>query len=314
MLDCGEGSLAQLSALKGDQTDEVLCNLQMIFISHQHSDHHLGLNNILIARQEAITRRQNQGFKPKQLFIICSGFYGYILARYHTLVEPVASDVICVYARNLIDYAEQQEDRIKSLNLDDTNDDDVARIEREKNLDALLEQVGIQSIQTCRADHSKDSFSIAFTLNPSNRNENGYKITYSGDTRPNDKLIKIGTGSDVLIHEATYSNSDLDQAIVHKHSTLSEAILVGKRMKAKYTLLTHFQAIFQQVPHLSDLRNLNSVGVAFDFLTVNPSNIESCSNIMVPLEKEFRNAVLKVENILKNIRTFNRKTPLKTKL
>ncbi len=45
------------------------------------------------------------------------------------------------------------------------------------------------------------------------------------------------------------------QAIVHKHSTLSEAILVGKKMKAKYTLLTHFPSLFQQVPQLSDLRD-----------------------------------------------------------
>ena len=41
-----------------------------------------------------------------------------------------------ILLRNLIDYAEQQEDRIKSLNLDDTNDDDVAR--KAKFLEALL--------------------------------------------------------------------------------------------------------------------------------------------------------------------------------
>ncbi len=37
-----EFALPMIFPFQGDQTDEVLCNLQMIFISHQHSDHHLG--------------------------------------------------------------------------------------------------------------------------------------------------------------------------------------------------------------------------------------------------------------------------------
>jgi ribonuclease Z len=48
LLDCGEGSLGQLWRRFGPEgTRRVLEELRMIYISHMHADHHLGLNAIL---------------------------------------------------------------------------------------------------------------------------------------------------------------------------------------------------------------------------------------------------------------------------
>ncbi|XP_023347837.1 zinc phosphodiesterase ELAC protein 2 [Eurytemora carolleeae] len=50
MLDCGEGSLSELYRLYGlEEMDRRLLNLKSIFISHQHTDHHMGLNSIILA-------------------------------------------------------------------------------------------------------------------------------------------------------------------------------------------------------------------------------------------------------------------------
>lgn len=53
LLDCGEGTLGQIVRFYGrDGADEVLKKLKMIYISHLHADHHLGLFNILNRRRK----------------------------------------------------------------------------------------------------------------------------------------------------------------------------------------------------------------------------------------------------------------------
>lgn len=54
-------------------------------------------------------------------------------------------------------------------------------------------------------------------------------ISYSGDTRPCDRLVKAGQNATLLIHEATLEDASLDKAIAKRHSTTGEAIDVGKR-------------------------------------------------------------------------------------
>ena len=50
MLDAGEGCLGALHRRFGSGTDGVLVNLRLVWISHMHADHHLGLISILTAR------------------------------------------------------------------------------------------------------------------------------------------------------------------------------------------------------------------------------------------------------------------------
>lgn len=48
LLDCGEGTLGQMRRKYGaDGMYKLYAGLKMIFISHMHADHHLGLHSIL---------------------------------------------------------------------------------------------------------------------------------------------------------------------------------------------------------------------------------------------------------------------------
>ena len=67
----------------------------------------------------------------------------------------------------------------------------------------------------------------------------GKKVTYSGDTRPCEKLVELARDSDVLIHEATYEHADQDKAIEHCHSTSKEAAEIAKKANVKLLALTH---------------------------------------------------------------------------
>lgn len=58
LLDCGEGTLGQLVRFYGHEaTDKILKNLRVIFISHLHADHHLGLIHILNQRQKLTEKK-----------------------------------------------------------------------------------------------------------------------------------------------------------------------------------------------------------------------------------------------------------------
>ena len=49
-------------------------------------------------------------------------------------------------------------------------------------------------------DHCHHAFGLVFT------HKNGWKLVYSGDTRPCEGLIKEGLGATILIHEATFED------------------------------------------------------------------------------------------------------------
>jgi len=83
-------------------------------------------------------------------------------------------------------------------------------------------------------DHCFDAFGYSVVF------ASGEKFVYSGDTRPCDNLIMHAQRCSLLIHEATLSDDLMHEAILRKHSTISEAIAVGLLSQSEKILLTHF--------------------------------------------------------------------------
>ena len=67
----------------------------------------------------------------------------------------------------------------------------------------------------------------------------GYRIAYSGDTRPCSTEDEAVRGADVIIHEATYMDSESQQAHEHFHTTARQAGEVARDAGARYLILTH---------------------------------------------------------------------------
>lgn len=98
----------------------------------------------------------------------------------------------------------------------------------------LLRSSGFRDISTVDVIHCPWSYGISMT------HQSGWKIVYSGDTRPCQNLVQAGHGATVLLHEATFEDDMQDEALKKKHSTTQEAISVGEGMEARFTMLTHF--------------------------------------------------------------------------
>lgn len=178
LLDCGEATLGQLFRISYP-----IERIKMIFISHLHADHHLGVIS-LIDRVPGLT-------------IVGPERYLEWLKEYYEILS-LRPDYRFIKAEAIDKYP-----------------------------DFLSELVPIP------VDHCPMAYGyrIGFA---------GKIIVYSGDTRPSERLIEIGCGADLLIHEATLSDNLYQEAIVRKHTTWGEAQWLAKKIQAKQVIWTHF--------------------------------------------------------------------------
>lgn len=125
--------------------------------------------------------------------------------------------------------------------------------------------LGISSLRTCEVPHNDNSSAVSFEI-PMNGDR--FKLTYSGDTAPNENLTKLGLDSTLLIHEATFQNELEEKAAETKHSTISQALKQAHDSNSKYTILTHFSGRYGKIPYVDDGTLPKNVGIAFDNMEV----------------------------------------------
>ncbi|EGG18278.1 hypothetical protein DFA_03772 [Cavenderia fasciculata] len=244
LLDAGEGTFGQMSRFYGpDKIDYVLAGLRVIWISHLHADHHLGTPGILQKRLE-LEKRDNIKLPP----------------------------VIVIAPQSIITWLNKT-DKVRPLGHIGISIDRMAN--EIKTLKPALIDLGIVEIINVPVIHCYKAFGIVVTL------KNGFKFTYSGDTRPCPLLASEGKSSDVLLHEATMSDDLWEEAIKKRHSTVGEALKVGKDMGAKFTILTHFSQRYPKMPQLEQNQRAR-FGLAFDLLQVAPFQYPLLESLIQP--------------------------------
>jgi len=150
LLDCGEGTYGQIVRLYGrDKAQQVLRQLQAIYVSHLHADHHIGLIGLLRERRQ---------------------------------LEPKAEPLILLAPRQIEPWLDFYNRHIETI------EDAYTLVGNGELLASPLagekvEPLGITSISTCLVRHCPNSFGISLTLAAKHKNE-PVKITYSGDTMP----------------------------------------------------------------------------------------------------------------------------------
>lgn len=129
----------------------------------------------------------------------------------------------------------------------------------------MSQATGIENLVTCGVNHCHGAQAVSVTF------RTGFKFSYSGDCRPSKEFVRIGQGSTVLVHEATFDDDMQKDAEAKKHSTISEAIGVAQAMGAKRLVLTHFSQRYQKIPQLRALAKIN---VNFDDVEVSSNGEE----------------------------------------
>jgi ribonuclease Z len=110
-----------------------------------------------------------------------------------------------------------------------------------------------------------------------------FKLVYSSDCRPTPTLIEYGKHCDLLIHECTYGEDSLRQAVIRLHTTSEELKQVHRRIKSKFTVITHFTNKFRNQRYPFDngeFDGISNIIPANDFMTIDRSSINrlACTN------------------------------------
>ncbi|KAI0423941.1 hypothetical protein F5Y09DRAFT_325774 [Xylaria sp. FL1042] len=220
LFDAGENTMGQLRRVFGSELSSVLRDLKVIWISHLHADHHLGTASVIKAWHEETMKSD-----PSARLLVSSHVHMIDWLREYADVEDFGFDRLVPVGF--------KRDRKRASESQEFNESET-------------KSFGLKKIEGCWVEHCHGALATAFTF-PS-----GLKIAYSGDCRPCDEFVRIGRGATLLIHESTFDDELQGDAIAKKHSTMSEAIDVGRRMGARRILLTHFSQRYQKLPNIED--------------------------------------------------------------
>ena len=264
LLDCGEGTLGQLARIyPADELQEILKDLRLIWISHLHADHHLGLTSLIKAWHTAVyrdsqDRKSSEHKSPGQL----TGSIEDLEKRQGLCV--VAESTMLQWLKEYSEIENFGYDRIvplcvKPVIFDESNniimptrfewgDMTLGFQTVDPRINTILRKLtGLANLQSVYVLHCSGARAVSMTW-PS-----GLKISYSGDCRPSKRFTIIGRDSTVLIHEATFDDILAGDAEAKRHSTTREAIAVGLEMRAKRIILTHFSQRYSKIPTLKNV-------------------------------------------------------------
>lgn len=269
LFDAGENTLGQLKRMfNPEQLHHVMKNLRLIWISHLHADHHLGTTSV-IKEWYKVNRTVDSSSS------IGTATIGSVTNTRISMTEILQQKRLCVLGENafiqwLEEYAGVEDygfGAILPLSVHPKEDTKTIFSYRHCRLDGyypeggpnstklafddkgegsefaelLRQATGLVKLSAVWVSHCKGSMAVSLEW------DRQFKVSYSGDCRPSSLFAKIGMYSTLLIHEATFQDDMAGSAISKKHSTTSEAIRVGRQMRARMTLLTHFSQRYAKI-------------------------------------------------------------------
>lgn len=259
MLDTGEGSLAQMIRRFGaSAVDEKLREMRMVWISHIHADHHVGLPRILTARAEIFRR---DGVEPPIIPVVGPRALRRFLDYYEDL-ERLHCD--------FIDLSETTQDKWSS----ETMSPQVARL-RTALIGSDLDEIVAVPVHHCA--HAYGAKLVG---------KRGWTMVYSGDTRPCPSLVAAARDATLLVHEATFENGMEEEAVKKRHSTTKEAVQTGIDAGAYRTILTHFSQRYPKIP-IFDGTYTERTAVAFDLMSVDFAGLSSLPKLLPAVRSLF---------------------------
>jgi ribonuclease Z len=232
LFDCGEGTQRQLMRSIG------LADLGHIFITHFHADHWLGLPGMLKSfslreREQPLSVYGPPGMR--RLMDDTRFIYGrlpYELAV--TELEPAQAVDFDGYAVTGVPVSHRGASAFGYAIVEDS---------RPGHLDAqLAERLGVTpgpDFGRLTRGETVNGVSPEQVMGPTRE---GRKIVISGDTSPCEALRIAAHEADVLAHEATFAEEELDRARQTGHSTARQAAEVAREAKVRLLALTHISS------------------------------------------------------------------------
>lgn len=213
MIDCGYGVARQL-VLAGIP----LANLRHVFVTHHHLDHNADYGTLLLMAWVSGLAHRVDTWGP----------------------SPLAEMTKLAFQYNSYDVSVRIEDegRIPPSPLVNAHEIDSAGF--------VMEDDNVR-VTSALVDHPPVFPSFAYRFDTPYRS-----FVFSGDTTPQQSLIELAQGADILVHEVLYepgvkriidrvpNANKLYEHLINSHTTVEDAGKIAKEAGVKTLVLTHF--------------------------------------------------------------------------
>lgn len=256
LFDCGEGTQFRLIEA-GIRTSRI----RVIAISHLHGDHYLGLPGLLSTMVMQGRESPLVLIAPAPLESVLASLPGIGQERrgFEVDFRKIAPDFTSgrVYRHD----AEGNGFTITAAALEHGVPAYGFRLQFDDhpgNLDvAKAESLGVTDHNDYRAWKSGETVRTADgrIIPPTevvSPGAAGASFAYVSDSRPADAAVALAADVDLLYHEATFADADLDRALVTDHSTAREAGEVAARAAVGRLMLGHFSARYADAEVLAE--------------------------------------------------------------
>lgn len=237
LLDCGEGT--QLKLL---QAGISAAKIRYIFLSHLHGDHLFGLPGFLTSQQMFQRIHPLTLFAPFGIgsFMDClmqtTGFNPYFPFK---IVELPADESGALNFKDFDMSYQPLDHKSPCLGYHFREHDKPGKFNAEHAEELGIphgpERTRLQNGETVKLEDGR-------FVKPEQVMESpipGRTITYCTDTRPCDATVELARDSQILIHDATFTESHKDRAFPTGHSTASQAAMIAKKANVERLYLWH---------------------------------------------------------------------------
>jgi ribonuclease Z len=242
LFDCGEGTQRQMIRY-GTGFD-----VGAIFFTHFHADHYLGAIGFLrtLSMQGRTAPLDLYGPRPGRKLLETMLFTGADTFSFEVRINEIAAGE-AVPRTGCKVQAFATVHRTPSLGWALVEDDRPGKFDL-----ARAEALGVprgplyRELQLGRAVNVDGR-----TIQPQEvvgRTRRGRRVVVSGDTRPCQETALAAAGADVLVHDSTFGDEELERASETRHSTAREAARIASQAGVKQLVLTHLSTRYDREP------------------------------------------------------------------
>ena len=277
MFDCGEGTQRQMQRSLG------LVQVDAIYLTHFHADHMLGLPGLL--KSYDLTERELPlaVYGPPglhDLFSILKPLIGRLRFELK-LTELASSDAVAGDGYEIQCFEAAHKTRANGYALVESERPGRFDLEAAKRL-GVPEGPAFAALQ--RGEEVQGSAGSVRPQDVVGANRPGRTVVITGDTAPSPATVSAAADAELLIHDASFAEEEVQRAAETGHSTVGQAAAVGREAHVKMLALVHISSRYHVGKVLEEAQDVYEPTVApKDFDVIEIPFAEKGSPELIPI-------------------------------